>query len=112
MAVAHIFAKTNVRDRDDFRAFLFDRAQRFLDDAILGVSAARLFVLFGGNSKKKNGLESGVQRRSRLIDNFIDRELKNARHTFNRAALVDLFADEKRENEIVGGEISFANEIS
>jgi len=72
MAVAHVFAKTNVGDRDDFGTFLLNGAQRFLDDAVFGVGAARLFVFFFGNSKKKNGLESGILRLARLIDNFVD----------------------------------------
>src|SRR5713226_3508296 len=90
MAVAHVFAKTNVGDRDDFRAFLLNRAQRFLDNAVFGVGAARLLVFFVRNSKKENGLKSGILRLAGLIDNFVDRELKNARHTFDRAAFIDL----------------------
>ena len=112
MAVAHVFAKTNVRDRDDFRTFLFNRAQCFLNDAIFGIRAACLFIFFVWNSKKQNGLKSGVLRGARLIDDFVDGELKNAGHAFDRAAFVDLVTDEKRENEIVRGEIGFANEIS
>src|SRR5437763_17136340 len=111
MSVAHVFAKTNVSDRDDLGTFLFDCAQRFLNDTVLGKSAARLFVLFLGNSKKKNGLKTSILRLLRLIDNFIDSELKNARHARDRTAFVDLFADEKRENKIVGGQIRFANKI-
>ena len=75
MAVTHVFAETNVGDRDQIRAFLFDRAQRFLNHAALGISAARLFVFIVGNSEKQNGLEAGILRRARLIDNFIDCEL-------------------------------------
>src|SRR2546421_4077988 len=112
MAMAHVFAKTNVRDRDDLGTFLFYRAQRFLNDTVFGISATRLFVFFLGNTEKKNGLKAGVLRLPRLIDNFVNGELENARHTRDRAAFVDLFADEKRENEIVGGQIRFANKIS
>src|SRR5947209_362401 len=112
MSVAHVFAKTNVSDRDDFGAFRFNCAQGFLNHAVFGVSATRLFVFLPGNTKKENRLETGVLRLPRLIDNFIDGELKNARHARDGAAFVDLFADEKRENEIVSGQIRFANEIS
>src|SRR5437868_2118028 len=109
MSVAHVFAKTNISDRDDFGTFLFYRAQGFLNHAVFGVSAARFFVFLLGNTKKENSLETSVLRLARLIDNFVNGELENARHARDRAAFVDLFADEKRENEIVGGQIRFAN---
>ena len=112
MAVTHVFTKTNVSNRDDFGTFLFNRAQRFLNDAVLGISAARLLVFLVGNTKKQNGLESGILGLARLVDNFVDRELGNAWHARDWPALVDLFADEKRENEIVRGKIGFANEVS
>lgn len=112
MAMAHVFAKTNVGDRDDFGTLLLNCAQRFLNHAVLGIRAARLFVFFTRDSKKQNGLEPGVLRPLRLIDYFVGRELKNAGHARNRAPFVDFIADEKRQNEIVGGQIGFANEIS
>ena len=112
MPVAHVFAKTNVGDRDHFGTFLFNRAQCFLNNAVFSVSAARFLVFLAGNSEKQNGLKSGLLRAARLIDNFVDRELKNAGHARDRAAFVDLVADEKRENKIVRGQIGFANEIS
>jgi len=111
MPMAHVFAKTNIRDRDELGTFLFDCAQRFLNHAVLRVSAARLLIFFVGDSKKQNGLESCVPRGASLIDNFVDGELEDAGHARNRAAFVDLVADEKRENEIVRSQIGFADEI-
>jgi len=112
MAVTHVLTETNVRDRNHFRTIVLQRAQRFLHYAILGISAARLFILYLGNSKKENGLESGVLCLSCFIDNFTGGELKHARHARDRTPFVDLFADEKRQNEIVCGEIGLANEIA
>ena len=111
MPMAHVFAKTNIRDRDQLGALLFNRAQRFLNHAVLRVSAARLLIFFVGDSKKQNCLESCVPRGASLIDNFVDGELEDAGHARNRAAFVDLVADEKRENEIVRSQIGFADEI-
>jgi hypothetical protein len=71
-----------------------------------------LLVFFFRNPKKENGLESGVLRLPRLIDNFAKRELKNAGHALDRTSFVDLFVHEKWQHEIVRGEIGFANEIS
>jgi hypothetical protein len=48
----------------------------------------------------------------RFIDNFAERELKNARHARNRSPFADLFIHEKRQHEIVRSEIGFANEIA
>src|SRR5262249_51852342 len=112
MAVTHVFTETNVRDRNDFRTIVLERAQRFLHYAILGISAARLFILYLGNSKKENGLKSGVLYLSCFIDNFTGGELKHAWHAHDRTPFVDLFADEKRQNKIVCSEIGLANEIA
>jgi hypothetical protein len=109
MPMAHVFAKANIRDRDELWTSLFDCAQRFLDHAVLRVSAARLLIFLVGDSKKQNGLESCVPRRASLIDNLVDGELEDAGHTRNRAAFVDLVTDEKRENEIVRRQIRFAD---
>ena len=112
MAVTHVFAKTNVSDRDQVRALLFDRAQGFLDDAVLRVSAAGLFVFDRGDAEKQNGLEAGVLGATRFIDNFFERELKNTWHARDRAARVNFFADEEWKNEVVWVEISFADEVA
>ena len=112
MAMAHVFAKTNIGDRDHIRTFFLNRAQRFLHNAVFGISAARMFILFLRNPKKENGLEPGVVRLSRFIDDFAKRNLKDARHARDWTSLVDLLVDEKRQHEIVRGEIGFANEIS
>ena len=58
------------------------------------------------------GTNVGEYRRARLLDNFVDRELENSGHARDCASLVDLVTDEKRENEIVRGQICFANEIA
>jgi hypothetical protein len=111
MSVAHVFAKTNIGDRDEVWTFLLNCAQSFLDDAVFRVGAARLFGFLFRNSKKQDRLKSGILRFLRFIDHFLDRDLKNTGHAHDRPPFVDLFADEKRENEIVRGQIGFADEI-
>jgi len=71
-----------------------------------------MFILFLRNPKKENGLEPGVVRLSRFIDDFAKRNLKDAWHARDWTSFVDLLVDEKRQHEIVRGEIGFANEIS
>ena len=112
VSVTHIFAKTNISDRDELGTFLFNFAQRFLNDAVCSISAARLLIFVVGNSEEQDRLQPRVLGGTRLVGNFIDRELKNAGHARDGAAFVDLVAHEKRQNEIVRGQISFANKIS
>ena len=71
-----------------------------MDDAIFGVSAGRLFILFARNSEKKDGLQSEILRAPRFIDDSIWRKLKHAWHAFDRLAFFYFFADEKRQNKI------------
>ena len=73
MSVTHIFAKTNVGDRDELGTFFLDRAQGFLDHAIFRVGAARLLVFLVGNSEEQNGLKSEILRALRFIDHFVGR---------------------------------------
>jgi len=71
-----------------------------------------MFILFFRNPKKENGLEPCVLGLSRFIDDFARRKLTDARHARDWTSFVDLLVDEKRQHEIVRGEIGFANEIS
>ena len=56
MAVAHVFAKTDIGDDDEFGTFFLDRAHRLLHDTVLRVSAAGLLVFFCWNAEEQDGL--------------------------------------------------------
>jgi len=101
MTVTHVFAQTNVGDRDDFRTFSLDRAQCFLHDAVFRVSPTSLFIFFFRDSEKQDGLQPHVPSALRFIDDPLHRQLKNAWHARDWSALVDFFAHEKWQNEIV-----------
>ena len=58
MSVAHVFAKTNIGDDDQLRTFLFDRADRFLNDSVFRVSPARLLIFCRGNTEEQHRLKS------------------------------------------------------
>src|SRR5262245_16186957 len=112
MAVAHVFAKANVRHRDQFRTFRFDCPERFLNHSVFCVSAACLLIFTRGNSEKQDSLQPEILSAPRFIDNLFHRKLKNSRHACDRPALIQLFTDEQRQNKIVNGQMRLTNEVS
>ena len=67
MAVAHVFAKTDVRYHDEVATACCDSAHRLLHDTILVVRAACLFVFVHRNSEQQHGLQSEVARALRFL---------------------------------------------
>src|SRR2546421_10554605 len=111
MAVAHVFAYTNVRYHDEPGTLRLDRANSCLHDALFGIGATRGFIFFARNSEKKNGLQPQIESTLCFVSDFVDRELENAWHAFDRLPRLEFLADEQRQNEIMRGEFSLANEI-
>ena len=64
MAVAHVFAKTDIGNDEQLGAFGLDRADRLLHDAILSIRAGSGFILFGGNAEEEDGLQAGGRARA------------------------------------------------
>jgi len=112
MAVAHIFAQANVGDHDQLRTFRFDRSQRLLNNSVFCVSAARFLILTRWDAEKQDRLQPKILSAARSIDNLFHWQLKNSRHTADRPALVQFFADEQRQNKIVNGQMRFPDEVS
>ena len=70
----------------------FDCADRLLNDSVFGVGDARLLVLFRGNAEEQYGLQArDHEARCASSATSFERELKNARHARDRAALLALF---------------------
>ena len=76
------------------------------------MSAACLLVFLIRNSEKQDCLQPKVMSAGRLVDDFVERKLKYAGHTRDRPSLLDLFADEQRQNEIVCREIGLPDQIA
>ena len=91
MAVAHVFAETDIGDHDQLRTFRFDRADRFLNDSVLRVGAARLLIFFCWNTEEQHGLKPEIAGALRFVGYFFRRELENARHARDRAAVLRSF---------------------
>src|SRR2546423_1101265 len=112
MPVAHVFTEANVGHNHELRTIRLDRADCLLHHAVLGIRAAGRFVFHARNSEEQHGLQSGVVRALRLRDNVTGRQLENSRHAPDRLPRFQLFADKKRQHEIVRGEFRFAHEIA
>jgi hypothetical protein len=83
-----------------------------LNNPVVGISGAGLFVFLFGNPEKKDGLQPEILNTLCFIDNLLQRELKNSWHARDRPALLQFFAYEKRENKIVGAQLCLADKIS
>ena len=112
MAVAGVFAQTNIGNYGQIRRALFDFPNRILDHAILGIRATGLFILRLRNSKEKHCLHSRFMRALCDRGDFLPVVLVNTGHTRDRFRALDFLTDEKWQHEIVPAKICFANEIA
>src|SRR5947207_2201631 len=112
VAMAHVFAQTNIRDYDQLGTTGFDCADRLLHDAVFGVGRRRLLVFFFWDAEKQYCLQPEIVGPLRFIGYFCERELKNARHARDWPPSRHALADKKRENEVVRAEFCLADEIS
>ena len=112
MAVAGVFAQTNIGNYHQIRRALFDLPNRILDHAILGIRATGLFVFRLRNSKEKHRLHSRFVGALRDRGDFIFAVLVNAGHARDLFRAFNFLTNEKWQNEIVPAKICFANEIA
>ena len=112
VAMAHVFAQTNIRDHNQLGTTGFDCADRLLDDAVFRIRRCGLLVFLLWYAEEQNGLEPEIAGALRFVGYFRKRKLKNARHARDGLPRHHSFADKKRENEIVRAELRLANEIS
>ncbi len=76
MAVAHVFAEADIRNDEQLGTFGLDRTNRFLHDAILGVGAGCLLVLFVRDAEEDDGLQTGGGGERGLSGYFVRRKLR------------------------------------
>src|SRR5216684_7256745 len=101
MAVAHVFAKTNVRDHHHIGTLSFNRADRFLHNAVFGISGARSFVLLSWYAEKQHTLQTKRMRAFYFLGDFCRRQLKNPGHARDLPPAFQFFADKKRQDKIM-----------
>ena len=112
VAMAHVFAQTNIRDHNQLGAAGLDRADGLRHDAVFRIRGCCLLVLLLRNAEEQNGLQPEIAGALRFIGCVRERELKNARHARDWLPRRQSFADKKGKNEVVRAELGFANEIS
>src|ERR1051326_5678022 len=112
MAMAGIFAQTNIGDQNQVRSVFFNLADGILDHPVRGISAAALFILRFRNAKENDSLDPGFVDALSNLGDFIRGVLPNAGHTRDFFPGLEFFAYEKRQDKVVPVKICFANEIA
>ena len=112
MTVAGIFTEANIRDHGQIRCLFFYLPDGILDDAVLGVGTAGLFILRFRNAKENDGLQPRFVGALRHLRDFMRGVLPDTGHARDLVSRRDFFAYEKWQDEIMRVQICFANEIA
>lgn len=91
---------------------MLEGANRLLHDAVFVISAGGPFVFVPGNPEQDDAADPEARALLALLHQLVDGELEVARHRVD--GLADAFAlhGEQRQNEIVRGKRSLANEAA
>lgn len=112
VAMAHVFAQTDIRDHDQLRASSFDRSDGLLHDAVFRIRRCCLLIFLLRNAEEQDSLQPEIVGVLRFVGYFREPELENARHARDWLPRYHSLADKKRENEVVRAEFYLANEVS
>ena len=96
MAVAHVFAQTDVRNNNHLRHGGLDCPHGPLDNAVRRIGLLRAFVFLRRNAEKKHAPHPLAPGGGRFLRGLFHRQLGHARHGSHRRAPDDPFADKKR----------------
>ena len=108
----HAFQRVLVRHHHRVRAASFNRADGRLYRRVGVVGGRPDVVLVARNAEQQDARHAFGARRLRFLHGFIHRQLKNAWHGCHFAADVLAFDDEKRIEELIGGQTRFADEAA
>src|SRR5215471_8561554 len=76
----HVFAQTHIANHDQVADLLLDSASCALHDAIIGPGAGGHFIFRFREAKQDDGAKAQGFAFSRLLDRFINREVKDSGH--------------------------------
>lgn len=71
MPVAHVFAKADIRDDEQFRQFFLQQPDGFLNNAIAGIRTGGALVFAFRNAEQQYGRHTQRMRARCLTDKFI-----------------------------------------
>ena len=83
VAVAHVFAETDVGDDQQLGPALFEQAHGLLHNAVFSIGSAGLFVLNGRNAEQDHGREARIHGLGHLLFQLLQAELVLAGHGGN-----------------------------
>ena len=112
MAVIRVLAEADVGHDDELRARVLQRADRLLDDAVLGEALEPVRILRARDAEEEDGLHAERRELARLAGEPVDRELVDAGHRRDRVPDAVAGDDEERVDEVGGLERRLAHEVA
>src|ERR1700680_339717 len=112
MTMRHVFAKTDIADKNEVRNFALDGAGRLLHDAVVGPGSGGYFVFFLGQAEQNYRENSQRTRFTGLFNNLVDGEVEDSGHGADFLAYALSRADEDGIDEGFCAEASFANQVA
>ncbi len=112
VAVARVFAVADVGNGEQFRMLPLDGAERFLNDAVLSVSARSDLVFGLGQTEENDAADAERMDFAALANDLVDRHLKVAGHGADLAADAVAGTHEERKDELRGRKPGLAHQVS
>jgi hypothetical protein len=114
--VRGVLAQAYVREHQQLRHSLLDRARRQLHRALLVPCAGALLVLLRRHAEQHHARNAECGGLTRLLHGCIDRQALHARHRRDRFAAARLggggVAHEQRQDQLPGAKLGLANEVA
>jgi len=110
VSMAHKFAEAHIGDYEEVGEGFLEGANRSLDDTVFGIGLRSNGVFDGGDSEEEDGVDAVGVSVGGFLEDGVFGELGDSWHTGDGSGGGDFFGDEEGEDEIVWGEIDFADE--
>ena len=111
VAVVRVLAEADVGHDDELGRRLLERADRLLDDAVLGEALEPERVLRARDPEQEHGLDPEGAERPCFAHDPVHRQLVDPGHRVDRFANAVTRDDEERVHEVVGRECRLAHEV-
>ena len=112
VAMGHVLAETDIREKHEFGHPLAQSAQRLLDDAVIVVCAGGGFVLLLRDAEEQDGADAEGVDFLRLVTEPVDGPLGDAVETFETVLGSPAGARKEREDEVANVNARLAHEIA